>query len=43
MVAQILLGSPLAQHIITDPTRIFSFSPFLKKISIIRADISTPN
>ena len=35
MVAQILLGSPLAQYIITNPTLIFSFSPFFKFQSLM--------
>ena len=41
MVAQILLGSPLAQHI-TLPHSDFQFFTFFK-ISIIGDDISSPN
>ena len=42
MVAQIVLGSPLAQHITPTPLRFSVFHSFFK-ISIIGADISSPN
>ena len=35
MVAQIVLGSPLAQHITPKPTWIFRFSPFFKFQSLV--------
>ena len=43
MVAQIVLGSPLAQHITPTPLGFISFSLFKKKNSNIGADISSPN
>ena len=42
MVAQIVLGSPLAQHITPTPLGFSVFHSFLK-ISNIGADISSPN
>ena len=42
MVAQIFLGSPLAQYIKPTATRIFSFSPFFKFQSLM-TDTSSPN
>ena len=43
MVAQIVLGSPLAQHITPTPLGFGIFHFFLKKNSNIGADISSPN